>query len=280
MSLKQQTKEQYEAIRQSVMNDPELKDDTERLQQFSNTYKDIILAEPAIMEWEFDHWERQTVGEGLIGLFITVLAGVLAAFSPDFLVVAVGLGLLMLFINAMLTYPIRFKHKLTESGVYIYRYKRGKKIRQFLAALLLLITVVAGIVSTFYMGLMAFAGAGAGMLGIFTFYALIQKQDKVKEVAQPWEGIFIVTANLTNSILRKDRNFVLHYVEVKCTVKNYEDVKCTVKNYEDVKEAIKSHVRQDAFYKEGGVPFDFDKRNEVVNKLHVEQPFYEGDLYY
>ncbi|MCG7500216.1 hypothetical protein MHO82_25545 [Vibrio sp. Of7-15] len=272
MSLKQQTKEQYEAILQSVMNDPELKDDKARLQQFSNTYKDIVLAEPAIMEWEFDHWEKQTVSEFNSAITFIIFAAIFSvyAMSENWYMFTGPLAGIIIFINSMLMYPIRFKHKLTESGVYVYRYKRGKKIRQFLAGFLLLITVIAGIVLTFYMGLMAFAGAGAGMLGIFTFYALIQKQDKVKEAAIPWQGMFLVSDYSKNSFLRKDRNFFIHYM----------DVRCSVNDYERVKGVIKSKMREDVLYtEEENDDYCSDEFHEAIKRRELELPFYDGRLF-
>ncbi|MCG7499620.1 hypothetical protein MHO82_22400, partial [Vibrio sp. Of7-15] len=238
---------------------------------FSNIYKDIILAEPAIMEWEFDHWEKQTVSEFNSAITIIIGTTIFGLFViPDYWFYLTGIiaGLLT-FINAMLMYPIRFKHKLTESGVYVYQYKRGKKIRQFLAGFLLLITVIAGIVLTFYMGLMAFAGAGAGMLGIFTFYALIQKQDKVKEAAIPWQGIFLVSAYSENSFLIKERRFVSHYMTIRCSASDYDEMKSI----------IRSKVREDAAYTESAHLGFTDEVNDALKRKEEELPFYNGRLF-
>ncbi|MCG7500230.1 hypothetical protein MHO82_25615 [Vibrio sp. Of7-15] len=268
MDLKR--KEQYEAIRQSVMNDPALTDDTARLQKFSDTYKDIILSEPAIMEWKFDHWDKNTVGDFYIMMISIIIAATFSIFAmpDDWFFFTGGISVILLFINAMLMYPIRYNHKLTESGVYVYQYKRGKKIRQLLAGLLLLITVVAGIILTFYMGLMAFAGAGAGMLGIFTFYALVQKQDKVKEIAMPWQGMFMISAYSKNSFLRKDRYFFIHYM----------DVRCSVNDYERVNEIITSKMREGVLYTENDDYFT-DEMDNSIKRRKLELPFYDGRLF-
>ncbi|MCG7500231.1 hypothetical protein MHO82_25620, partial [Vibrio sp. Of7-15] len=219
-------------------NDATLKDNPSRLVSFMEHYIKHIKNEPAVMEWEMNLWESGS-REGaifliLLGFFISI-SGYL--FFDDvgaqqlFIIIGLGLILLFVFITAMYVAPECYYHKITPTGVYVYSYKRGKVYREALVKGFLIVGGIAAVVLLFILGPMAFAGSGAGTLGLFKLAAMVK--DKLpKEFALPWEAIFAIEVDEHNGLFRKKKIFSVQLqVDMVCDIKNYSEVRNILDHY-------------------------------------------------
>ncbi|MCG7499618.1 hypothetical protein MHO82_22390 [Vibrio sp. Of7-15] len=242
MDLKR--KEQYEAIRQSVMNDPVLKDNPSRLVSFMEHYIEHIKNEPAIMEWEMNLWERYTREIFVFiycGLFFFTVSGYI--FSDNTVVqetnrnLGIFVMLTLAFLIAMSLSPERYYHKITSTGIYVYSYKRGKAYREKLVMGLLVVGSIAAVVLLFILGPMAFAGAGAGTLGLFSLAAMA-KDKPPKEIALPWEAIYFMEYIEEDRWLEKERMICLQ---------GHIDLICNIDNYQEARRHIELYLREDLY---------------------------------
>ncbi|MCG7499617.1 hypothetical protein MHO82_22385 [Vibrio sp. Of7-15] len=236
MDLKR--KEQYEAIRHSVMNDATLKDNPSRLVSFMEQYIEHIKNEPAIMEWEMNLWERD-IREIFVFIFSCLLfftiSGYIFSDNKETQEVIRNLGVFLIcmqsFFLAMSLSPERYYHKITSTGIYVYSYKRGKAYREKLVMGLLVVGGIAAVVLLFILGPMAFAGAGAGTLGLFSLAAMA-KDKPPKEFALPWEAIFAIEVDEHNGLFKKKKIFSVQLqVDVVCDAKNYSEVRNILDHY-------------------------------------------------
>lgn len=244
MHSNKENRQRYDSIRQSVMNDTTLKDNPSRLVAFMSKYKDHIKNEPAIMEWEINLWERYTREIFFFFfscLFFFTISGYIFSDNKETQEVIRNLGffliLMHLFIVIMSLAPERYYHKITSTGVYVYSYKRGKEYREVLVKGFLIIGGIAAVVLLFILGPMAFAGAGAGTLGLFSLAAMA-KDKPPKEIALPWEAIYFMEYIEEDRWLEKERMICLQ---------GHIDLICNTDNYQEARRHIELYLREDLY---------------------------------
>ena len=238
MHRNQENRQRYDSIRQSVMNDTTLDDNHARLVSFMEQYKEHIKNEPAVIEWEANLWERYTREIFVFiycGLFFFTVSGYI--FSDNTIVqetnrnLGIFVMLTLAFLIVMSLSPERYYHKITSTGIYVYSYKRGKAYREKLVKGLLVVGGIAAVILLFILGPMAFAGAGAGTLGLLSLAAMA-KDKPPKEFALPWEAIFAVGVDEHNGLFRKKKIFSAQF-HIKLVCERYicSEVQRILKQY-------------------------------------------------
>ncbi|MCG7500206.1 hypothetical protein MHO82_25495 [Vibrio sp. Of7-15] len=231
-------KQRYDTIRKSVLSDSNLTDRPSQLVAFMEHYIEHIKNEPAIIEWEMNLWERYTREIFVFvycGLFFFTVSGYI--FSDNTVVqetnrnLGVFVMLTLAFLIAMSLSPERYYHKITSTGIYVYSYKRGKEYREKLVKGLLVVGGIAAVVLLFILGPMAFAGAGAGTLGLLSLAAMA-KDKPPKELALPWEAIFAIEMDEQNGLFRKKKIFFVQFqMDLVCDVNNFSEVRDILNKY-------------------------------------------------
>ncbi|MCM0148721.1 hypothetical protein KCN56_09130 [Photobacterium galatheae] len=260
------TQDEYDQIRQAIMADRSYKNDDERLIAFKGTYQEMIHSEEAVAEWDMEFYPPSLKFESSFFLFFYIITNFFVYFYMDdmFIVSLTVLG--FIFISPMLLMfpPICYKHKFTKSGFYVLKYKKGKKARKIIMILYLVLATFAVVYAMMTVGFMAFAGAGAGVLGLFSFITIVAKENRVTEAYFPWNGILIVDAENNRSFWGDDCRFDLNIYEVRTELKDYEKIKNLILGF----------IRSETYFTDTGYDFNSEKGKQANKILEKELPFY------
>ncbi|MDO6707213.1 hypothetical protein [Photobacterium sp. 1_MG-2023] len=248
------------------MSDQALLDDSSRLVVFMERYVSLMKDESAILEWEKDVWAK--------GLRLMLLVMSLMLFSMTIVVYleyddgGLIFGTLsffvMLLIGLLSCYPDRHQYKITETGIYFRGYRRGKRFRQSAFKFMMIVCIPLVLFALIFGGPMIFAGAGAGMLGIFALPAMM-KERKPKEMAIPWEAIFIFCNYTEKSLMKEDKVIIPQY-QIK--------LRCNGELANRVEDIIREKMRPDCIYTEDYFSeIDSDDFKFAKEKLMDELPF-------
>ncbi|MDO6707210.1 hypothetical protein [Photobacterium sp. 1_MG-2023] len=228
--------QQYQKIRDSIIDDINFTTDAERLAEFMNSYCNIIKKEKTLIVWEKNRWDK-----GLRGFFILFFLFSMSISSAIYflgneyqrdagLTMAIGLTSIQAFLMLLGCYPEKYQHRITTSGIYVRSYRRGKAIRQGTLRVFLLLAIPTVIGLFLIMGPMVFAGAGAGALGVFSMASLFREKEPV-EKALPWESIFVVKVIDDKSFFSSEKGFDIHFrFDLICDNSNFDDVKKVLDN--------------------------------------------------
>ncbi|QUJ70144.1 hypothetical protein KDD30_18590 (plasmid) [Photobacterium sp. GJ3] len=250
----------YQNIRDSIINDSTIATNEERLAEFMKIYCDIIKKENPLLAWERDKWEG-----GLRGIFaFVILCSVFISYAIYFfgdehnkdvgMILGIGLISIISFLMLIVLYPERYQHKMTTTGIYIRFYRRGKKVRQRTIRFFLLISIPTVILLFLMMGPMAFAGAGAGALGVFSIAGVFREKDPV-EMALPWEAIFCIYVNDEFGFFSSEKGFNIQFML---------DLICDKSNFDQVKQILDAHTMNHLIYMRD---YSVDLRSEEFNQL-------------
>ncbi|UTM59040.1 hypothetical protein L4174_020200 [Photobacterium sp. CCB-ST2H9] len=228
--------QQYQKIRDSIVNDTKFTTDAERLAAFMKSYCNIIKNEKPLFEWKKDRWEKGLRGGCLFFFLVSISISSAIEFLGDEYLKGTGLvvGAVMLsilLISMLLAcYPERYHHRITETGIYVRSYRRGKKIRQGTLRVFLLLAIPTVIGLFLIMGPMVFAGAGAGALGVFSMATVFREKEPV-EKSLPWESIFVVKIFDENNFFSSNKCFDIHFrFDLICDDSNFDEVKKILDN--------------------------------------------------
>ncbi|GAB6263007.1 hypothetical protein [Photobacterium sp. R1] len=256
--------QQYQKIRDSIVNDTKFTTDAERLAAFMKSYCNIIKNEKPLLEWKKDRWEKGLRGGCLFFFLVSISISSAIEFLGDEYLKGTGLvvGAVMLsilLISMLLAcYPERYHHRITETGIYVRSYRRGKKIRQGTLRVFLLLAIPTVIGLFLIMGPMVFAGAGAGAgagaLGVFSLAAVFKEKEPM-EMALPWESIFFIRVINEKGVFTNEKAYRIQF---------RFDLICDNSNFEKVKEILDSQKIDNLIYIRN---FFLDTRTEEFNEL-------------
>ncbi|MCM0148720.1 hypothetical protein KCN56_09125 [Photobacterium galatheae] len=252
--------QQYQKIRDSIIDDIKFTTDAERLAEFMNSYCNIIKKEKPLIAWEKNQWDK-----GLRGFFILFFLFSMSISSAIYflgneyqrdagLTMAIGLTSIQTFLMLLGCYPEKYQHRITTSGIYVRSYRRGKAIRQGTLRIFLLLAIPTVIGLFLIMGPMVFAGAGAGALGVFSMASLFREKEP-EEMALPWESIFFIRVINEEGFFSKEKGFRIQF---------RFDLVCDDSNFDEVKELLDSHKLDQMIYIQD---IFADTRTEKFEKL-------------
>ncbi|QUJ69847.1 hypothetical protein KDD30_16875 (plasmid) [Photobacterium sp. GJ3] len=248
------------------MRDQALLDDSSRLVVFMERYVSLMKDESAILEWEKDVWVK---GLRLILLIMFVFLFSITVFvyldnnKGGIIIGSIFLSS-MLLIGLLSCYPDRHQYKITETGIYFRGYRRGRRFRQSAFKFMMIVCIPLVLFSLIWGGPMIFAGAGAGMLGIFALPAMM-KERKPKEMAIPWEAIFIF-CNYTEKSFTKEDKVIIPQYQIK--------LRCNGELANRVEDIIREKMRPDCIYTEDYFSdIESDDLKFAKEKLMDELPF-------
>ncbi|MCM0148723.1 hypothetical protein KCN56_09140 [Photobacterium galatheae] len=260
------TQDEYDQIRQAIMAERCYKNDDERLIAFKGIYQNIIHSEEAVAEWELEFYPpSHKVELFLFVLFYIAFNTFIYYYVGDSVVTTlIASGVILFSPMLLMFHPICYRHKITQSGFYVLKYKKGKKIRTIILKIYLVLASFAVIYALMTVGFMAFAGAGAGVLGIFVFIAIVAKDNRVSEVFFPWRGVLIAEAVNNSGFWGDDCRFELN---------NYE-LRSELKDFEMIKDLILKNIRNESYFTDTGYDFNSEKGKQANKILEKELPFY------
>ncbi|MDO6706920.1 hypothetical protein [Photobacterium sp. 1_MG-2023] len=231
---------QYEKIRQETLDDSSYVNDSSRLVAFMDHYNEVIKNESPLVEWEKTVWYKG------LRLILFIMFSLLFSFASYIYsvdeeggVIVGSLFLIVMVLIILLTcYPEKHHYKITDTGIYFRGYRRGRRFRQGAFKVIMIVCIPIVLFTLILGGPMVLAGAGAGMLGVFALPAMM-KERKPKEMALPWEAIFIYCEFPENTLFTKGKMFMIQY---------YMNIRCDGEITETVEGIIEEKMRKDCIY--------------------------------